>query len=205
MSLSLPTTASAELAKACREAARVIGGKVRQWVLESPWRAAGLAAVLTLGLATAALSTAVYQLYALPLPTSFEDPRRVALDLAASDGAVFAVRGVSRGRSVELSDMPRYLIDAVVAMEDRRFFQHSGFDLRGVARAAFANLMVGDTVQGGSTITQQLAKNVFLSPERTLARKIQEVLLAIWLERRLTKEEILAAYQEAARSALRAS
>lgn len=194
MSLSLPNSASVDNAKASRKAPRVIGGKVRQWVLKNPWRAAGLAVFLTLSLATATLSTAVYQLYALPLPTRFEDPRRVALDLAASDGAVFAVRGVSRGRSVELSEVPRYLIDAVVAMEDRRFFQHSGFDLRGIVRAAFTNLMAGDTVQGGSTITQQLAKNVFLSPERTLARKIQEVLLAIWLERRLTKEEILARY-----------
>ena len=114
MSLSLPNSASVDNAKASRKAPRVIGGKVRQWVLKNPWRAAGLAVFLTLSLATATLSTAVYQLYALPLPTRFEDPRRVALDLAASDGAVFAVRGVSRGRSVELSEVPRYLIDAVL-------------------------------------------------------------------------------------------
>jgi penicillin-binding protein 1A len=160
MSLRLPNSARGELAETWREVARLIAGKARQWIVESPWRAAGLIAILTLGLAVAALTTAVYQLYALPLPTSFEDPRRVALDLTASDGTVFAVRGVSRGRSVELSDMPRHLIDAVVAMEDRRFFQHGGFDLRGVMRAAFANLMAGGAVQGGSTITQQLAKNV---------------------------------------------
>ena len=123
----------------------------------------------------------------------------MALDLAASDGAVFAVRGVSRGRTIELSEVPRHLIDAVVTMEDRRFFHHSGFDLRGVLRAAFANLMAGDAVQGGSTITQQLAKNLFLSPERTLARKIQEVLLAIWLERRLTKGEYIADREVACR------
>ena len=82
MSLSLPNSAS-DNAKASRKAPRVIGGKVRQWVLKNPWRAAGLAVFLTLSLATATLSTAVYQLYALPLPTRFEDPRRVALDLAA--------------------------------------------------------------------------------------------------------------------------
>jgi penicillin-binding protein 1A len=95
---------------------------------------------------------------------------------------------------VELSEVPRHLIDAVLAMEDRRFFEHAGFDLAGVVRAAFANLQAGGMVQGGSTITQQLAKNLFLSPERSLARKLQEVMLAVWLERRLTKEEILARY-----------
>ena len=107
---------------------------------------------------------------------------------------MFAVRGGSQARTVELSQMPRQLIDAVLAMEDRRFFEHAGFDLGGVARAAFANLAAGGAVQGGSTITQQLAKNLFLTPERSLARKLQEVMLAIWLERRLTKEEILARY-----------
>jgi penicillin-binding protein 1A len=157
-------------------------------------RIAGLAAILALGLATAGLAVGLYQIYALPLPKGFEDPRGVALDLAFPDGAVFAARGVARGRPVELAEVPQHLVEAVLAMEDRRFFEHSGLDLRGVVRAAFANLEAGDSVQGGSTITQQLAKNLFLSPERAVARKIQEVILAAWLERRLTKEEILARY-----------
>jgi penicillin-binding protein 1A len=157
-------------------------------------RAAGLAALLTLGSAVAGLLLALAHLYELPLPTRLEETRRIVLDLAASDGTVFAVRGGSQARMVELSEVPRHLIDAVLAMEDRRFFEHAGFDLAGVVRAAFANLQAGGMVQGGSTITQQLAKNLFLSPERSLARKLQEVMLAVWLERRLTKEEILARY-----------
>jgi 1A family penicillin-binding protein len=154
----------------------------------------GRAALLALGVAVAALSVAVAYLYALPLPTSFAEPRRIALDLAAADGVVFAVRGGAEARAVDLAQMPRHLIDAVLAMEDRRFFAHAGFDPAGVARAALANLEAGGTVQGGSTITQQLAKNLFLSSERSLTRKLQEVMLALWLERRLTKEEILARY-----------
>ena len=122
------------------------------------------------------------------------EPDRVTFDLTSSDGVVFAVRGGARGQAVELAQIPRHLIDAVLAMEDRRFFEHAGMDLRGVARAAFANLDAGGTVQGGSTITQQLAKNLFLASERTWARKVQEMILALWLERRLSKEEILARY-----------
>ena len=80
---------------------------------------------------------------------------------------MFAVRGGAPGRAVELAQVPRHLIDAVLAMEDRRFFAHGGVDLRGVVRAVFANLDAGGTVQGGSTITQQLAKNLFLTSERT--------------------------------------
>jgi len=156
--------------------------------------AGGLVALVAAGTLFAALLVAVGYLYQLPLPTSFEEPRRIALDLAATDGAVFAVRGGAEARAVELAQVPRHLINAVLAMEDRRFFQHGGFDLAGVVRAALANLEAGGTVQGGSTITQQLAKNLFLSSERSLTRKVQEVLLAVWLERRLTKDEILARY-----------
>jgi penicillin-binding protein 1A len=95
---------------------------------------------------------------------------------------------------VTLSVMPEHLIDAVLTMEDRRFYEHDGIDPRGILRALLADLEARDIQQGGSTITQQLAKNLFLTPERTLARKLQEVLLALWLERRLTKDEILARY-----------
>jgi penicillin-binding protein 1A len=179
-------SANVEDAPARRAAGRSRRGKLR--------RAVGLVALVAAGAAVAALSVVVAYLYQLPLPTSFEEPRRVALDLAAADGAVFAVRGGAQARAVELAQVPRHLIDAVLAMEDRRFYAHAGFDLQGVARAALANLQAGGTVQGGSTITQQLAKNLFLSPERSLTRKVQEVLLALWLERRLTKDQILARY-----------
>jgi len=85
-------------------------------------------------------------------------------------------------------------VDAVLAVEDRRFYSHFGIDLIGTSRALVTNLRAGRVVQGGSTITQQLAKNLFLSPERTYERKAQEVMLALWLERRFSKDEILALY-----------
>src|SRR5260370_7861008 len=83
---------------------------------------------------------------------------------------------------------------AVIATEDRRSYSHFGVDPIGLARAAFANIAAGRIVQGGSTITQQLAKNLFLTPERTLGRKIQETLLALWLERKFSKDQLLEIY-----------
>ncbi len=90
--------------------------------------------------------------------------------------------------------MSPYLPDAVLATEDRRFYHHFGIDPIGLARALYVNLRSGDLVQGGSTITQQLAKNVFLTPERSLHRKGQELLLSFWLEHNFTKTQILELY-----------
>ena len=90
--------------------------------------------------------------------------------------------------------MPGYLPQAVIAIEDRRFYWHLGIDPIGLARASIVNLTAGGVVQGGSTLTQQLAKNLFLKPERTFERKVQEVILAVWLELGLTKREILELY-----------
>src|SRR3546814_14292710 len=88
------------------------------------------------------------------------------------------------------SHLPR----AVIAVEDRRFYEHGGIDYRGLLRAVYVNLREGRIAQGGSTLTQQLAKNLFLSSDRTLKRKIQEVMLAFWLEHRFTKDQILTIY-----------
>src|SRR5437899_6907199 len=90
--------------------------------------------------------------------------------------------------------MSPYLSKAVIPTEDRRFYSHFGVDPIALVRASFANLSAGHVVQGGSTITQQLAKNLFLTPERSLTRKIQETLLALWLEHRFTKDQILEIY-----------
>lgn len=111
----------------------------------------------------------------------------------ARDGTVLAERGHGGG-FIPLDLMPRHLIDAVVATEDRRFFEHSGLDPIGLVRAMFANLRAGRYAQGGSTVTQQLAKNLFLSSERKLGRKIEELVLALWLEVRLSKQDILELY-----------
>ena len=107
-----------------------------------------------------------------------------------------AVRGSDneRRRPVALSAMPEPVVKGVLAMEDARFYDHEGVDPLGIARAVFVNTMAGSTVQGGSTLTQQLAKNLFLSTERTLQRKSREALLAVALERRLSKNEVLELY-----------
>lgn len=110
------------------------------------------------------------------------------------DGQVIARRGASRGASLSVDELPNYLVDAVLAVEDRRFYSHMGIDLRGITRAMWANIRAGRVVQGGSTITQQLAKNLFLTSDRTMVRKLQEMVLAWQLEQRFTKDEILALY-----------
>lgn len=108
--------------------------------------------------------------------------------------AVLATYGDVHGKYIEYSQIPVNLRNAVIATEDQRFFAHFGVDIWGIIRAAFVNFKAGRTVQGGSTITQQLAKIVFLSSEKTLKRKIQEAALAIQLEQRYSKQEILSIY-----------
>ena len=107
-------------------------------------------------------------------------------------------RGIRHNDSIPLDEFPDHLIKAVLATEDRRFYDHFGVDVAGTARALVTNARAGGVVQGGSTITQQLAKNLFLSNERTLERKINEAFLALWLEARLTKNEILKLYLDRA-------
>jgi penicillin-binding protein 1A len=107
-------------------------------------------------------------------------------------------RGIRHNDSVPLDQFPDSLIKAVLATEDRRFYEHFGIDLGGTARAFVTNARAGGVVQGGSSLSQQLAKNLFLSNERTLDRKIKEAFLAIWLEARLTKNEILKLYLDRA-------
>lgn len=131
----------------------------------------------------------------LPDISRLETPeRRPAVTLTAADGSVFARFGDYHGGSVSFSDLPPHLVQAVVATEDRRFFSHGGFDPWAVARAMVANIRAGTIRQGGSTLTQQLAKNLFLTPDRNIRRKVQELLAAFWLEARFTKEQIFAIY-----------
>ncbi len=113
-------------------------------------------------------------------------------------GVEIGRRGVEHDETVPFDQLPDVLVKAVLATEDRRFFQHFGIDLIGTLRAVTVNAHAGGVVQGGSSITQQLAKNVFLSNERSISRKITEAFLALWLERRLTKPEILSLYLDRA-------
>ena len=127
-----------------------------------------------------------------PLAARQKEPAPV-VRILARDGSVLAERGKAHDY-MPLALLPRRVTDAVVATEDRRFYNHWGIDPAGMARAMFANLRAGRYVEGGSTLTQQLAKNMFLTPERTLGRKLEEFALAVWLEMRLSKDEILELY-----------
>ncbi len=135
--------------------------------------------------------------FALDLPSTaglWSVDRRPTLTVVDARGRVLARRGVSYGPPLGLSELPPYLPQAVIATEDRRFYYHVGIDPVGIVRAAWANATHGKVVQGGSTITQQLAKNLFLTNQRTFKRKIQEVMLAFWLEWRFSKDQILTLY-----------
>ncbi|SEH55735.1 penicillin-binding protein 1A [Rhizobium tibeticum] len=137
----------------------------------------------------------VYYGSRMPSASTWAIPERPPnVKITAVDGSVIANRGTTGGEAIALEDMSPYIPEAIVAIEDRRFYSHFGVDPIGLARAFVTNLTTGHMVQGGSTLTQQLAKNLFLSPERTLERKVQEVLLALWLEQKYTKDQILAMY-----------
>jgi penicillin-binding protein 1A len=131
----------------------------------------------------------------MPNATTWAIPARPPnVKIQAVSGDTFANRGATGGEAIALEDMSPFIPQAVMAIEDRRFYSHFGVDPLGLARAMATNLTTGRMVQGGSTLTQQLAKNLFLSPERTLERKVQEVLLAFWLEQKYSKDQILAMY-----------
>ena len=133
--------------------------------------------------------------YHLPPIESLEVPKRPpAVQILALDGRVLANRGEMGGAAIALKEMPPYLPKAFLAIEDRRFYSHFGVDPLGLVRAVVANVLHRGVSQGGSTITQQLAKNLFLTQERTMSRKLQEVVLALWLEHKFSKQQILELY-----------
>lgn len=139
--------------------------------------------------------TAVYFLHDLPnIDRAKPLQTRPGIIVLANDGAMIARYGEAQGDVVTMKDLPPHLVAAVLSVEDRRFYDHFGIDPIGLARAMGRNMLAGRWVQGGSTITQQLAKNMFLTPDRTLRRKVQEALLALQLEHRFSKDEILLAY-----------
>jgi len=141
--------------------------------------------------------TCIVGYYAAQLPqtSSWAIPQRPPnAKIVSVHGQLIANRGVTGGEAMLLGNMSPYIPMAVIAIEDRRFKSHFGFDPIGFTRAMITNVIAGRLVQGGSTLTQQLAKNLFLKPERTFARKVQELVLAIWLETKFTKDEILELY-----------
>src|SRR6202034_4838475 len=107
--------------------------------------------------------------------------------ILADNGATLATRGDMGGAAVPLRELPAYVPNAFVAIEDRRFYAHYAVDPWGIMRAAITDVLHRGATQGGSTITQQLAKNLFLTQERTVTRKLQEAVLALWLEHKFSK------------------
>jgi penicillin-binding protein 1A len=166
----------------------------RRWILVEP-----LSEMATLG------TGGLLLMLALAMPafhqTSDDDWLKKS-DLAVTFldryGNEVGSRGIKHNESVPLDQFPDHLIKAVLATEDRRFYEHFGIDFQGTFRALMTNAQAGGVVQGGSTLTQQLAKNLFLSNERTIERKINEAFLALWLETHLTKNEILKLYLDRA-------
>ncbi|MCB1522119.1 MAG: PBP1A family penicillin-binding protein [Hyphomicrobiaceae bacterium] len=142
--------------------------------------------------------------YALALPAlvEFDEARfltgRYSVKFLDINGNEIGKRGILHNDAVPLEEIPDHIIRATLATEDRRFFEHFGIDVLGTARALVENLRANDVVQGGSTLTQQLAKNLFLSSERSLTRKVKELFLAFLLEARFTKREILKLYLDRA-------
>lgn len=131
----------------------------------------------------------------LPQSSSWAIPERPPnARIVSADGTLIANRGVTGGAAMRLDEMSPYIPMAVIAVEDRRYKSHFGFDPIGFTRAMVRNVMAQRLVEGGSTITQQLAKNLFLEPSRTIERKVQELIIALWLESKYDKDEILELY-----------
>lgn len=169
-------------------------GGWRRWILVEP---------LSEGLTLAVGGSILMLTLAIPAfrETSDEDwlkKSELAVTFLDRFGNEVGSRGVKQNDSIPLQDFPDHLIKAVLATEDRRFYEHFGIDLGGTFRALLTNAKAGGVVQGGSSLTQQLAKNLFLSNERTIERKVKEAFLAVWLETRLTKNEILKLYLDRA-------
>lgn len=162
----------------------------------SSWRGAAVWAGWGAGaLAAAVFAFFVFVTWGMPSADDVWEARQgQSITLLDRNGQVILREGAQNAPPVDVSTLPDYVTQAFVAIEDRRFYSHVGVDFGGLMRATTTNLTAGRVVQGGSTITQQLAKNLFLTNERTFRRKLQEVALALWLEQRFTKDQILALY-----------
>lgn len=169
----------------------LVRARSRATLLAAAGLGAGLGLLVIVGLA---ISVAAGLPGALNADALWAHNRQPGVTFLDRNGAVLGVRGPSYGERTQLSELPPHVPKAFLAIEDQRFYEHDGIDEKALARAAAANLSAGDTVQGGSTITQQLVKNLFLTPERTIRRKLQEIVLARRVERKLSKDDILELY-----------
>src|SRR6202041_374560 len=153
------------------------------------------AAVLALWSIICAIGITIWIGAHLPPIQSLEIPKRPpSVLIVGANGATLATRGDMGGAAISLRELPDYVPKAFIAIEDRRFYWHHGVDPLGIARALAADVVRRGASQGGSTLTQQLAKNLFLTQERTVSRKAQEAVLALWLEHKFSKAQILELY-----------
>ncbi|GAA4825696.1 transglycosylase domain-containing protein [Sphingosinicella ginsenosidimutans] len=159
----------------------------------TPWRARVVKRALKLGALILVLLIA-WLAFTTPLSRSLQPIAAPSITLLSAEGEPIARRGAIIEAPVHVADLPPYVGQAFISIEDRRFFHHIGIDPWGIARAMLRNLRLGRVREGGSTLTQQLARTSFLSPDRTFGRKAQEALITLWLEAWLTKEEILDRY-----------
>jgi penicillin-binding protein 1A len=160
-----------------------------KWIRRWLWTKRGLGAAFLLFVVLF-----IWLAVTAPLSKSLQPIAPPRLTLLAADGQAFARNGAIIDRPVKMATLPRHVKSAFLAIEDRRFYTHWGVDPRGLLRAFWSNLRGSGITQGGSTITQQLAKITFLTPERSFTRKAREMLIAFWLEAWLTKDQILERY-----------
>ncbi len=185
-----PPTSRRTKKSGSRPAARA-GRRRRSWL----GRFVYWGAVLSVWGLISTVALVVYYASQLPPIDQLAVPKRPPnIAILADDGSLIANRGDTGGPAIRLIDLPPYLPKAFVAIEDRRFYDHIGIDPLGVSRALMRDAVGRRNIEGGSTLTQQLAKNLFLTQDRTLSRKIQEAILALWLERRYSKDQILELY-----------
>ena len=186
---SKKTTATSKKKKTAKTAQK------RGWLARSFWFVTRWSLVAGVWVGIAGGAALLYFAHDLPdIREQMVLERRKAITILAADGSQIGRYGDLSADMMTVDSVPDHLVEAVMAIEDRRFYWHPGIDPIGLVRAAITNYKAGRVVQGGSTLTQQLAKNLFLAPERSMKRKAQEALLALWLELSYTKDEILAAY-----------
>src|SRR3569832_1025264 len=151
----------------------------------------------TLGIVAALCVAGVVYYYWMQMPavSTWAVPERPAnIRIVAADGQMMSNRGKMGGEAVAVADLPAYVPEAFIAIEDKRFYSHFGIDITGLGAVALESLRAGHVTRGASPLTQQLAKNLFLTPDQTLGRKVQEALLAVWLELNYSKDQILDLY-----------
>jgi penicillin-binding protein 1A len=163
-------------------------------VEQPPARRGRLARRIALGFGVFLLLMIAVLALTAPLSKSLQPITAPSITLLSAEGKPIARRGAVIDAPVKVADLPRHIPEAFLAIEDRRFYEHLGVDPWGIARAGVRNLRAGGVVEGGSTISQQMAKLSFLSSDQTAARKIQEAILALWLDAWLDKDEILSRY-----------